>query len=60
MRYNLVPQLSYYTWNYRPETDDITYIPEGLSIECAWEKSEWQFMFCDGYGFSGTSYGRKP
>lgn len=60
LRYNLVPQISYYKWIFRPETNDITYIPEGFSIECVWEKSEWQFMFCDGYGYSGRSYGRKP
>lgn len=60
LRYALVPQVSYYRWNYRPESNDISYIPEGLSMECAWEKSEWQWMFCDGYAYDGTSYGRKP
>lgn len=60
LRYNLVPQISYYKWNFRPETNDLVYIPQGFSIQCAWEKSEWQFMFCDGYGYSGRSYGRKP
>jgi hypothetical protein len=60
LRYNLIPQVSYYKWNFRPESNDYTFIPEGFSIECAWEKSEWQFMFCDGYGYSGRSYGRKP
>jgi hypothetical protein len=60
LRYDLMPQVSYYKWIFRPETNDLTYIPEGFSIQCAWEKSEWQFMFCDGYGYSGRSYGRKP
>lgn len=60
LRYNLVPQISYYKWNFRPESDEYMFIPEGFSLECAWERSEWQFMFCDGYGYSGRSYGRKP
>jgi hypothetical protein len=60
LRYNLVPQISYYKWNFRPESNEYVYIPEGLSMECAWERSEWQFMFCDGYSYSGRSYGRKP
>lgn len=60
LRYTLIPQVSYYRWNYRPESNWLSHIPEGFSIQCAWEKSEWQFMFCDGYGFSGRSYGRKP
>ncbi|HET8986708.1 MAG TPA: hypothetical protein VFN03_13210 [Trueperaceae bacterium] len=47
LRYQLVPQTSYYTWRYRPETNDIVHIPEGLSFTCAWQKSEWQFMVCD-------------
>jgi hypothetical protein len=54
LRYDLVPQISYYEWNFRPESGEYTF------IECAWEKSEWQFMFCDGYGYTGRSYGRKP
>jgi hypothetical protein len=60
LRYNLVPQVSYYRWRLRPETNDLVYISEGFSIQCLWEMSEWQFMFCDGYGFNGRSYGRKP
>lgn len=47
LRYQLVPLTSYYTWRYRPETNDIVHIPEGLSLACAWQKSEWQFMVCD-------------
>jgi hypothetical protein len=60
LRYNLVPQISYYKWNFRPESNEYMFIPEGFSLECAWERSEWQFMFCDGGVYSGTSYGRKP
>jgi hypothetical protein len=59
LRYNLVPQISYYKWNHRAESNDYVFIPEGFGIECAWEKSEWQFMFCDGYGYSGRSYTRR-
>lgn len=60
LRYTLVPQVSYYRWNFSPETNDTIYIPEGLSMECAWEKSEWQWMFCGDYSYNRTSYGRKP
>ena len=59
LRYNLIPQISYYKWNFRLESNEYTFIPEGFSLECAWEKSEWQFMFCDGYGYSGRSYQRR-
>jgi hypothetical protein len=59
LRYNLVPQVSYYRWNHRAESNDYTFISEWFGIECAWEKSEWQFMFCDGYGYSGRSYQRR-
>ena len=57
-RYSLVPQISYYRWIYRAESNWLTHIPEGFSLECAWERSEWQFMLCDGY-YPGRSLGRK-
>lgn len=46
-RYDLVPQTSYYTWRYRPETDYLVRIPEGLTLQCPWPRAEWQFMVCD-------------
>jgi len=49
LRYELVPQTSYYTWTYRPQTDDIVHIPEGLILTCAWQRSEWQFMMCSSW-----------
>lgn len=57
-RYSLVPQTSYYRWIYRAESNWLTQIPEGFSLECAWEQSEWQFMLCDG-SYPGRSLGRK-
>jgi hypothetical protein len=60
LRYNLEPLVSYYQWNYFPATpNDVIATPESFSLECAWEKSEWQFMFCDGDFFSGRSYQRR-
>lgn len=47
LRYDLVPQTSYYTWNYRPETNDIAHIPDGFTLMCPWPRAEWQFMVCE-------------
>ncbi len=55
-RYNLTPQISYYTWELLPANGH----PDMFYMQCPWEKSEWQFMFCGSYGLSSSSYGRKP
>lgn len=47
LRYDLIPQTSYYTWRYRPETNYLVHIPEGLTLQCPWPRAEWQFMVCD-------------
>lgn len=57
LRYELVPQTSYYQWLYRPETNDYVHIPEGLELSCPWQKSEWQFMVCSGW--DSASYLRR-
>jgi hypothetical protein len=48
LRYSLVPQISYYQWEYWPSYNR-------FYLNCAWEKSEWQFMICD--NFIGDSVG---
>jgi hypothetical protein len=57
--YTLTPQVSYYEWSYRLETNWLARIPEGLSLSCPWSRSEWQFMVCDAFHASGTSFGRR-
>lgn len=57
--YTLTPQISYYDWTYRMETNDIVYIPEGFSLSCPWSRSEWQFMVCDGFHSYGFSFERR-
>ncbi|MBW7917632.1 MAG: hypothetical protein H3C53_13245 [Trueperaceae bacterium] len=47
LRYDLIPQVSYYTWTYRPETHEYITIAEGFSLQCPWPRDEWQFMICD-------------
>jgi len=47
LRYDLIPQVSYYTWTYRPETHEYMTIAEGFSLQCPWPRDEWQFMICD-------------
>ena len=57
--YTLTPQISYYEWTYRMETNDIVHIPEGFSLSCPWSRSEWQFMVCDAFHAYGTSFERR-
>ena len=59
IRYNLVPQISYYTWELLPAKDDVISHPDMFYMQCPWERSEWQFMFCGSEGLSSTSYGRR-
>ncbi len=56
LRYNLVPQISYYTWELLPGNG----YPDMFYMYCAWEKGEWQFMFCGSDGLNSSSYGRRP
>jgi hypothetical protein len=56
--YPLTPQVSYYAWRYRAESDDIVHIPAGFSLSCPWSRSEWQFMICDGWSVE-ASFGRR-
>jgi hypothetical protein len=56
--YALTPQVSYYVWRYRAESNDIVYIPAGFALSCPWSRSEWQFMICDGWSVE-ASFGRR-
>jgi hypothetical protein len=56
--YTLTPQISYYLWRYRAESDDIVHIPAGFTLSCPWSRSEWQFMICDGWS-TEASFGRR-
>jgi hypothetical protein len=58
LTYAMTPQISYYEWRYRAESDYIVHIPAGFSLSCPWSRSEWQFMICDGWSVE-ASFGRR-
>jgi hypothetical protein len=55
VRYDLIPQISYYKWELLPANGH----PDMFYMQCPWERSEWQFMFCGSYGLSSSSYERR-
>lgn len=40
---------SYFEWTWWRESNDLTFIPEVLTLRCAWPYAEYQGLFCDGY-----------
>jgi hypothetical protein len=48
--YTLTPQTSSYAWRYvKAWTSPFASGGEQFGLSCPWERSEWQFMVCDGF-----------